>query len=456
MLVDSKSGHKPIPGLAPVPYLPAADRARRDKQQFDNWSTFRGFQSGRFVLNDYDYEKPSANLIADADHSGGYAHGSMEMYDYPGRYDDQGEGKTLAKVRLEADQAKDQRRVAHGITPSLFPGGTMTLERHPADSENIEYLVLRASHSYSAQGYRSGGGGDGAYTGSYEMASSERPFRSPLLTRKSVIQGPQTAKVVGQQGEEIDVDKEGRILVQFYWDRKKKTSRRVRVGQIWAGKYQRALFIPRIGDEVVVQYLEGDPDRPMVVGCVYNADNTPPTTLPDNKTQSGINSESSKGHSGYNHLVFEDKAGQEWLKVRAQKDLIVHALNDETRNIDVDQTEKIGNNVTKSVGNNETINVGATYSLTAVQEIVLTVGMSSLTITPGSITLSSPTITFTATSVLSSTAPATSIVADGMLSLTSAAIALNGPTVVQPGLAVNGAMAWTSAVGPPPVPAPAA
>src|SRR5208282_2043479 len=102
--------HKPVPGLAPVPYLPLASaQARRDRQQFDSWSTVRDFQSGSFVLNDYDYEKPPANLIANADQSGGYAHGSMEMYDYPGRYVDQGVGQTLAKVRLQADQAMDQR-----------------------------------------------------------------------------------------------------------------------------------------------------------------------------------------------------------------------------------------------------------------------------------------------------------------------------------------------------------
>jgi type VI secretion system secreted protein VgrG len=467
VLADSKACHKPTPGLSSVPYLPLTGLVRRDKQQFDEWSTYRGFQSGRFVLNDYDYEKPGANLVADADHSGGYAHGSMEMYDYPGRYDDQGEGKALAKVRLEADQARDHRRSAVGYAPSLLPGFTFsrTSDVGPA-SEDIEYLVLRCTHSYGSQAYEATstfGGGDAIYVGTYELASSDRPFRSPLLTRKSIIQGPQTAKVVSQQGEEIDVDKEGRIQVQFYWDRKKDSSRRVRVGQIWAGKYQKSLFIPRVGDEVIVQFLEGDPDRPLVVGSVFNADNVPPTTLPDNKTKSGINSESSTGHSGYNHFIFEDKAGQETVKLRAQKDLIVHALNDETRNIDQDQTETIGNNSTQqvnanlnqTVNQNQTLNVGQTYSLTAMQEIVLTVGPSSITIDPTGITLSAPMITFNAMATISEMAPAITVTADATYALTSATIAVTGVTTMQPVLTVNGAIAWTAAAGPPPIPVPA-
>jgi type VI secretion system secreted protein VgrG len=375
VLADSKSSHKSILGLSSVPFLPGHGEIRRDKQQFDDWSTFRGFQSGRFVLNDYDYEKPGANLIADADKSGGYAHGSMEIYDYPGRYDDQGEGKTLAKVRLEADQSRDQRRSALGSAPSLFPGGTFSLESHPTSSENIEYLALRASHTYVDQDYRSGSAAASAYVGSYEMAASDRQFRSPLLTRKSVIQGPQTAKVVGQQGEEIDVDKEGRILLQFYWDRKKTSSRRVRVGQIWAGKYQKALFIPRIGDEVVVQYLEGDPDRPLVVGSVYNGDNTVPVDLPANKTKSGMNSDSSKGHNGHNLFVFEDKSGEEYVKLRAQKDLGVKVLNNETRQIGGDDTITVGD---MTIGGQT---IGGNYTLNALKTMTINVGPPGVPLT---------------------------------------------------------------------------
>jgi type VI secretion system secreted protein VgrG len=447
VLADAKSCHKPIPGLSSVAFLPATGDVRRDSQQFDDWATYRGFQSGRFVLNDYDYEKPGANLLADAEQSGGYAHGSMEMYDYPGDYDDQGEGKTLAKVRLDADQSKDQRRWGLGSAPSLTPGYTINrTSAESSSSEDIEYLLLRCTHAYGDQSYESiGSYGSGVahYTGTYELASSSRQFRSPLLTRKSVIQGPQTAKVVGQQGEEIDVDKEGRICVQFFWDRKKKSSRRVRVGQIWAGHYQRSLFIPRIGDEVVVHYLEGDPDRPLVVGSVYNGNNTVPVDLPANKTKSGLNTESSKGHSGRNVFSFEDKAGEEYVSLRAQKDLKVKVLNEERRSVGADHYETIGGDLTQQVDGNQMLTVGnmtkgGVYSLTAMQQIVLTVGLSSLIIEPSGITLSAPTITFIGAGNISAMAPE---------------IMITGMTTIAPML-TTALVSWGAAAGPPPVPLP--
>jgi type VI secretion system secreted protein VgrG len=447
VLADSKSCHKPIPGLSSVAYLPATGDVRRDSQQFDDWATYRGFQSGRFVLNDYDYEKPGANLLADAEQSGGYAHGSMEIYDYPGDYDNQGEGKTLAKVRLDADQAKDQRRWGLGYAPSLMPGYTINRTSAEGSWEDIEYLLLRCTHAYGDQSYESAGGyGAGAahYSGTYELASSSRQFRSPLLTRKPVIQGPQTAKVVGQQGEEIDVDKEGRICVQFFWDRKKKSSRRVRVGQIWAGHYQRSIFIPRIGDEVVVHYLEGDPDRPLVVGSVYNGNNTVPVDLPAEKTKSGINTDSSKGHNGRNIFAFEDKAGEEYVRVRAQKDLIVGVLNNETRKVGADQNETIGGDLTQQVDGNQTLSVGGpttggVYTLSAAQQIVLMVGPSSLVIEASGITLTAPTITFIGTGNVTTLAPE---------------VTLEGMTTIVPML-VTSIVSWGAASGPPPVPVPA-
>ncbi len=414
VLADAKSSHSPAPGLASLSYVGVDNAGRQEIQYVEGWSRGRRVQSGRFVLNDYDYNKPPANLLADSDKPGGYAHDSMEMYEYPGDYDDRGEGATLAKVKVEAVQSLDDRRTSAGAAPSLFPGALVTLEDNPIGAENKEYLVTHCSHFLDAQAYRSagGGGGDRAYVGNYELTPSDRQFRAPLVTRKPEIAGVQSALVVGQQGEEIDVDELGRILVQFYWDRKKKPSRRVRVAQIWAGAHRGALFLPRIGDEVMVEYEEGDPDRPIVVGSVYNGVNTVPTPLPAKKTHSGIVTKSSKNSGGYNMLLFEDLAGSEFVKVRSQKDLLVKALNDETRVIGADQSETIGGNVTKTVQGNETIaigNNGGNYSLTALQQITLTVGGSSITINPSSITLHSPTITLNADATVNITAPATMI-----------------------------------------------
>mgnify|MGYP003346416240 CR=1 FL=1 len=230
-------------------------------------------------------------------------------------------------------------RYASGEAPSLLPGGIVTIEKHPKNSENNRYLVVRCTHNFSTQLYRSGGAALGAgenYRGTYEFQLADRVFRAPIVTPKPLVYGPQTAKVVnrpGGSGEEIDVDEHGRIRVRFHWDRDDKRSCWVRVAQMWSGAKWGGQFFPRVDMEVVVEFLEGDPDRPLVVGCVYNNDNKYPWDLPANKTQSGIKSDSSKGHNGYNQLRFEDKKGQEQVEFHAERDLDSIILNKETRTI---------------------------------------------------------------------------------------------------------------------------
>ena len=356
VLADGKSSHQPAPGLSSVVYNPVDDAGRREMQYLETWSLRRRAQSGQYTLEDYGYKKPSANLLGQAQNPGGYAHDFMEIFDYPYSYVDtegnslidQGVGEKLAKYRLEALQSLDKRRSSSGAAASLFPGALVTLERHPDSDENKEYLVTHCTHNFGTQSYRSGVGGLLGYVGNYEMTPSVRQFRAPLVTRKPEIAGFQSALVVTDG--EIDVDKDGRILVQFYWDRKKKPSRRVRVAQIWAGKTRGALFTPRVGDEVLVAYEEGDPDRPIVIGSVYNGTNTVPMTLPDKKVKSGVLTLSSTGGNGYHMFLFDDTAGSEKVKLRSQKDLMFKALNNEQRDIVSSQTE--------NVGQDETINVG--------------------------------------------------------------------------------------------------
>jgi type VI secretion system secreted protein VgrG len=311
-------------------------------------------------------------------------------------------------VRLDADQAQDRRRHATGNAISLFPGGLTQLERHPTAAENVEYLVLRASHCYVAQQYRSGGEGEDDYSGAYELLDSSIPYRSPLVTPRSVIHGPQTARVVGKDGEEIDVDKFGRILVLFHWDRKQKKSCRVRVAQVWAGKQWGGQFIPRIGMEAVVEFLEGDPDRPLVVGTVYNGDNKHPYDLPDNKTQSGVKSDSSLGHSGYNEFMFEDKKDSETIRMQAQKDHEVKVLNSEKWEIGSkfqggkgasrqttlvkgsDQvTIQSGDQTIEVQAGNQTITISGNLKTSANMGIKLTCGASTIEMTPTEIKITS-------------------------------------------------------------------
>jgi type VI secretion system secreted protein VgrG len=392
-LADSNTSHGPGDS---IPYNPTSDDPYLGEQEhIYHWMPERRFRTGKVALSDYDYFRPDAELLVDEQAPKSYDKSDLEVYDFPGKYPrenrdadkDDRAGKRLAKVRLEAEQALDQRRHAAGDAVSLYPGGMFKLDGH-SKKEDQQYLVVRATHSFSTQHYRSGAAADeDRYYGHYEVLPSSRPFRAPLLTPKPVIHGPQTAKVVDRDGKgakgkdkigkEIDVDKHGRIHVRFHWDRDKGPSRPVRVAQVWSGKTWGGQFIPRIGMEVVIEFLEGDPDRPLVIGAVYNKDYTYPYALPGLETRSGIKSDTSKHDGGFNELYFEDKAGEELVYLRAEQDHQVLVQRDEKRQIDRNWTVNVGNKVLIEAGN----------------EIVLKVGDSTITMKKTSITLRSTNIT---------------------------------------------------------------
>jgi len=419
VLAHSDASHKPITGHASIPVILAERQDRRDKEYLHHWSRERRFRSGKFELIDYDYLKPNADMKGQAQGSASYAQSKMEIFDYHGRYKEKSDGETYAKHRLEAEQALDQRRSAKGNAVSLFPGGLVNLEEHKTKSENKKYLVVRAAHSYTAESYYAGMADSApSYAGDYEFLASDIPYRAPMVTPRPLVHGPQTARVIGKKGEEIDVDKHGRILVHFFWDRKDKASCRIRVAQPWAGSGWGGQVIPRIGQEVVVEFIEGDPDRPLVVGTVYNADNKFPYEMPDNKTQSGFKTNTTKGGSGYNELMFEDKKDSENIRMHAQKDYNVTILNTETVTIgekyadgktsrgatlkkgsddlkieEGDQSIDImKGNQTVHVKKKQTITVDDEISITAMKKLTLTVGSSSITLEPAQITLKSPLI----------------------------------------------------------------
>jgi len=336
MLADSYASHSKVKDLPTVKYNSQTVAYNRAEQHIHSWISDRRFCTGKVELRDYDYLQPNV-LKAMKDVKENYARSTFEVYDYPGKYDKQKQkmGDLFAQVRLEAEQALDRRRTANGDAPSLFAGGLVTVEKHPASDENKQYLVVRASHDYGTQFYGTSQAGDGAgYQGNYEFLPSDRPFRSLPLTPKPRIHGIQTAKVVNEKDkehEEISTDKHGHIWVQFYWDRKPEKSCPIRVSQPWAGKKWGHQFIPRIGMEVVVEFLEGDPDRPLVIGCVYNGDNKTPFVLPSKKNISGVVSDSTKGHHGHNFFTFDDTKGNETVFLHAEKDYQVQVLDSEKR-----------------------------------------------------------------------------------------------------------------------------
>jgi type VI secretion system secreted protein VgrG len=452
VLADSRSSHKTIPELPKLPYLMLAEAQLRPQQHVHDWVSERRFRTGKVQFNDYDYLKPKKNLLAPSEASEKYQHSKLEVYDFPGKYDDEDKGKNLARFRLEAEQAFDHRRNVRGDAASLHAGGLVTVEKHPASAENKEYLVVHAEHAFSSMHYRSVKEAevsvltaleqkvekDQVYYGSYVFQPSDRPFRLLPVTPKPRIHGIQTAKVVGKKGEEneeISTDEHGRIWVQFFWDREPQLTCPIRVAQVWASKKWGGLFVPRIGMEVVVEFLEGDPDRPLVVGSVYNGDNKTPYTLPDNKTMAGVKSDSSKGGNGYNEFVFEDKKSSENIRMHAQKDNEVIIRHAQTETIGQDFAPPKGDasrTITLKHGDDQlTIQTGdqsvsipmGSQSTTATITIKHTVGMTTVTLTPGSATVSSPVINHNAQAMINQTAGAT-------ISLTAPLINLNGMVLI--------------------------
>jgi type VI secretion system secreted protein VgrG len=420
VLADAMSCHDMVSNSegGKIPYIPLALRELRNKEYFHHWMSERRFRTGKVVVDDYDYLQPKAgHLLAQQERAGGYEHDKLEVYDYLGKYPRKdsdtkkktSDGDLFAKVRVEAEQALDRRRFASGDAANLFPGGMITVQQHKTDDG--DYLVVRCSHSFSMQMYRSGLAQDAneAYSGQYELQSRSKPFRAPLVTPKPVIHGPQTATVVnkeGAPGEEIEVDEHGRILIQFHWDRENKPSRRVRVAQIWSGKKWGGQHIPRVGQEVVVEFIEGDPDRPLVVGTVYNEDYRYPYDMPGKKTQSGVKSDSSKGGNGnaWNEWRFEDLKDKEEVYMRAEKDYELLVRNTEKReigeNFKADKMGPVSRSAELVKGDDklvvaqghQVVDVKQTIDIKAGIKITLHVGQSSITIEETTITVKAPNI----------------------------------------------------------------
>ncbi|HEX3395823.1 MAG TPA: type VI secretion system tip protein TssI/VgrG [Steroidobacteraceae bacterium] len=362
VLCDSAGAHSATPGCESVPYYPPSDNVVREEDYIDHWQLSHSMQSGKLTHTDFDFIKPRTSLLAKADAAGTYPKGDAEVFAYPGGYLTVGDGGKYAQRRLEALQQQHEHAVGSGNVRALAVGALFTLENYPRDDQNREYLVVSSVHHFGGTDYESGvAHGSADVTVSFDVIPSKQPYRSLLTTRRARVAGPQTAIVVGKAGEEIYTDQYGRVKVQFHWDRvgnrDENSSCWVRVSQAWAGKNWGSIHIPRIGQEVIVDFLEGDPDRPIITGRVYNAAEMPPYDLPANQTQSGIKSRSSKGGApaNFNEIRFEDKMGSEMLTIHAEKDKEVIVEHDETRTVGHDQMESVGHDRTRKVGNDETI-----------------------------------------------------------------------------------------------------
>lgn len=354
--------------------------------------TRREIRTGKYSASDYNFKTPSAKLLfPEATVLAVGGNKPLEIFDYPGIHTNHDEGRATSKIRMQEHEAAHQVLTGSGRVRAFQPGFGFTLINHFRDDLNAQYFLTEVRHSATVAGtYQTGDAGNDSYTNQFTCIPYDVPYRPPRLTPKPFVQGLQTAVVVGKSsdtndstasddgasgdGEEIWVDKYGRIIVKFFWDRAGACSCRVRVAQMWAGQGWGGMVIPRVGQEVLVSFLEGDPDRPIVIGCVFNANQTVPYELPTHQTRSTFMTRSSKGGGAdnYNELRFEDKTGGEQIFIRGEKDYDRRIKNDsrewiganESLMVGADQAEKIGGNQDIQIGKARTESVGGDENTT--------------------------------------------------------------------------------------------
>ncbi len=333
MLADQAAAYKDLPEKEVE--CPLSEGSSAVTDHITSWEHQYAFVSGRWAQTDYNFETPSKSLMTNSSTKVKLSEASKyEIYDYPGEYLDKEHGGQETKYRMEEEEVAYDSVRGTSTCRSFSPGGKFKLTKHSCTAEeNKSYVISSIQHSASGVSYGTGSGVPTLeYTNSFTCIPSDVVFRPARTTPKPIVSGIQTAVVVGPSGEEIYCDKYGRVKVQFHWDREGKKNEEsscwIRVAHNMAGKKWGFFSLPRIGQEVVVDFLEGDPDRPLIVGGVYNAEQMPHYPLPDEMTKSYIKTNSTKGGDGYNEVLFEDKKDEERLYLHAQKDLDVRVRND--------------------------------------------------------------------------------------------------------------------------------
>jgi len=477
VLADSPSAHNANPKYEDIIYRPEA-AGTHDSEFILNWTVARELQTGVYTHTDFDFETPSKKLLTHSTVPRKHGFAKFEMFDYPGDYAEVGEGNRHAKARIQELQSHYETLEGEADARGICVGSTFTLKEHPRSDQGRKYLIKTTHHSAQAGEFESEAGtsGDLAYHCSFAAFDSAETFRPERTTPKPVVQGLQTAIVTGPKDQEIYVDKFGRVKVKFHWDRSEekneKSSCWVRVSQAWAGKNWGAIYIPRIGQEVMVEFLEGDPDLPIITGRVYNGEAMPPYDLPGEMTKSTLKSNSTKGGDGFNEIRFEDKKGEEQIFIHSEKnvdirvkndtfetigndrhliikkDQIEHVENNRDEVVDADHKEKIGKDRHLQVMGKEAKAVVGSLSLTVNGDVIevfksnhseqttsdyylkadnvviegmtnvtIKVGQSYIAIEASGIKISGPQLEIEGQATVDVKSPMTTVKADGMLTL---------------------------------------
>jgi type VI secretion system secreted protein VgrG len=459
VLADSPTSHDTCPGRSEIIYGTVSGGHHEDL--ITSWQLEQELRPGKYVQQDYNFKTPSANLMATEPTMydvGGNS--KYEVFDYPGEHLTQDAGQGLAKIRMQEIEAGHLLASGTSTCRMLISGYKFTLQAHPASSMNKDYVLTEIQHHGVTDAFRTSGKAKGeSYSNAFTCIPESIPFRPARVTVRPHVHSLASAVVIGPDGDEINTDENGRIQVMFPWDKYRNATGTAwcRVSQIWAGKNWGAIFLPRIGQEVWVDFEEGDPDHPIIVGCVYNAQQMPPCPLPGKQNISGFRSRSTKGGGEHdsNVLTFDDTMGSEVFYMRAQKDMAVrvehdedyHVYNDQTVTVDHDQDITVKNdrtilvqegnyqttvsqkhrtafihqgndNLTISMGNQSTkLDMGASTT-EAMQSITLKVGQNSIVIDQTGVTIKGTMITIEGQAI-------TQVKGDGLLILKGGLVMIN-------------------------------
>lgn len=337
VLSDAPGSHSDAPNAATIKFR--SKRRIRNKIGVQSWDTVKNVVPGAYVLADYNYQSPSTVLRSNALESRDNAGDAAEIFDYPGMFTESADGEKLAKIRLGAFQARHGACTGTTTAVTLATGATFTLAKHPNETLNQKYLVIENEIFAENPPYTDGEPPcEASFRSRVTAIPADQQYRSPRHTPVPDLRGPHSAVVTGAEGDEIHTDKYGSVKVKFHWDRddeKKGEDNTVflRTAQMWTGKNFGTLFIPRVGQEVIVEFLNGHPDRPVITGCLYNEENLPPYALPDHQTRSTIKTHSTPEGELYNELRFEDKKDEEQLLIHAAKDHEITTANDRVEHV---------------------------------------------------------------------------------------------------------------------------
>ena len=362
VMCDSPAGYYNLDETE-VQYTPLGQTTVK---QLSSWRHVYEFRPGKIAQKDFNFKKPTDGLVTDQTSQIAFEGSSkLEVFEYPGLYDEGDKGSRLTKVRMEEIEADHDHVVGSGFYLNFAPGGKFDVHKHSRPSEEgRSYAIVEVHTAFRSNlGFESYGGDD--FENEFKCIPAETAYRPPRATAKPVVEGPQTA-IVTTDGQEIVVDEHARVKVQFHWDRYGQkdvnSSCWIRVSQVHAGKGWGMIDIPRQHEEVIVSFLDGDPDRPIITGRVYNGDNQPPFGLKGagnnakNKTRRG-NSTKSYEADGFNEMTMDDTEGEEQIRIHAQYDMNTTVLNDQTLDVGNDRTKNIGNNEVMAIGNDQSLSV---------------------------------------------------------------------------------------------------